>query len=216
MQIKDIPWWNRPSNRIRKGELDPAQLLSLIIWSGNRKDNAIDISNRLLKKYSLSKLSTLSLTELEQEVSKLGAIRIKAMFELFRKTNWVKRGGFKPTIESAQDVYNYFVDFLKDLKKEHFYVICLDTKNRIIEKEILVSRGTLNASLIHPREVFKEAIKRSANSVILVHNHPSGDCDPSSEDLIVTEKLVSAGELLGIKVLDHVIVGDGLWSWKEK
>jgi DNA repair protein RadC len=215
MKISDIPWWNRPSSRIRKGELDPAQLLSLIIWSGNKKDNAIDLSNKLLKKYSLSKLSTLSLTELEQEVSKLGAIRIKAMFELFRKTKWVERGGFKPTIESAQDVFNYFVDFLGSKKKEHFYVICLDTKNRIIESPVLVSRGTLNASLVHPREVFKEAVKRSANSVILVHNHPSGDCSPSSEDLMVTEKLVAVGEMLGIKVLDHVIVGEGWWSWKE-
>jgi len=215
MQIKDIPWWNRPSSRIRQGELDPAQLLSLIIWSGNKQDNAIDLSNKLLKKYSLSKLSALSLTELEQEVSKLGAIRIKAMFELFRKTKWVERGGFKPTIESAQDVFNYFVDSLKGKKKEHFYVICLDTKNRIIEGPVLVSRGTLNASLIHPREIFKEAIRRSANSVILVHNHPSGDCNPSAEDLKVTEKLVSVGELLGIKVLDHVIVGDGWWSWKD-
>jgi DNA repair protein RadC len=220
MQIKDIPWWNRPSNRIRmKGadKLDDAQLLSLIIWSGNKQDNAIDLSNKLLNKYkSLSKISNLSLTELEKEVSKLGAIRIKAMFELFRKTNWVKRGGFKPTIESAQDVYNYFVDELKGKKKEHFYVLCLDTKNRIIEREVLVSRGTLNSSLIHPREVFKEAIKRSANAVILVHNHPSGDCEPSSEDLQVTEKLVKVGEMLGIKVLDHVIVGEKWWSWKEK
>jgi DNA repair protein RadC len=220
MRIEDIPWWNRPSNRIRsKGadKLDDAQLLSLIIWSGNKQDNAIDLSNKLLNKYSLSKISTLSLTELEQEVSKLGAIRIKAMFELFKKTNWVKRGGFKPTIESAQDVFNFFVDSLVEKKKEHFYVLCLDTKNRVIERPVLVSRGTLNSSLIHPREVFKEAIKRSANAVILVHNHPSGDCSPSSDDLKVTEKLVSAGELLGIKVLDHVIVGDGFhWSWKER
>lgn len=214
-----MPWWNKPHHRLRsKGEskLNPAELLSLILWSGKKGENAIDVSNRLLNKYSFNKLTTLSLTELEKEVGKIPAVKIKAMFEIFKLTNWVKRGGFKPTIESAQDVYNYFVDFLSGKKKEHFYVLCLDTKNRIIEREVLVSRGTLNSSLIHPREVFKEAIKRSANAVILVHNHPSGDCNPSDEDLRVTEKLVSAGELLGINVLDHVIVGEGCWSWKER
>jgi DNA repair protein RadC len=218
MQIKDMPWWNKPHVRLKKNgedKLNPAELLSLILWSGKKGENAIDISNKLLKKYSFSKLASLSLTELEKEVGKLGAIKIKAMYEIFRKTNWVKRGGFKPTIESAQDVFNLFVDDLKDKKKEHFYVICIDTKNRIIEAPILVSRGTLNASLVHPREVFKEAIKRSANSIILVHNHPSGDSNPSDEDLSVTEKLKQVGSLVGIEVLDHVIVGEGYWSWKE-
>ena len=118
MQIKDIPWWNRPSNRIRKGKLDDAQLLSLIIWSGNKQDNAIDLSNKLLKKYSLSKISALSLTELEKEVSKLGAIRIKAMFELFRKTNWVKRGAFKPTIESLRIVSDIIADVVMVMEEE--------------------------------------------------------------------------------------------------
>lgn len=214
MRIKDIPWWNRPSNRLRKkGEdkLNPAELLSLIIWSGNKKENAIDMSNKLLKKYSLSKISSLSLTELEKEVGKLGAVRIKAMFELYKLTNWVKRKGFKPTIESAKDVYNYFVDELKDKKKEHFYALLLDSKNRIIKEE-LISVGTLNSSLVHPREVFKEAIKNSANAIILVHNHPSGDCEASDEDLDVSNKIRGAGKALDIKVLDHIIIGEDAWK----
>ena len=119
-----------------------------------------------------------------------------------------KRNGFKPTIESAEDVYNYFVDFLKDKKKEHFYALLLDSKNRIIKEE-LISVGTLNASLIHPREVFKAAIVNSANSIILVHNHPSGDCEASLEDQDFTEKIFQTGELLKIKILDHVIIGKG-------
>jgi len=209
MKITDMPWWNIPSNRIKKkGEdrLNSAELLSIIIWSGRRGENAIDISNRLLKKYSFSKLSNLSLRELEKEVGRIGAARIKAMYEIFKITNWVKRKGFKPTIKSAKDVYNYFVDKLKDKKKEYFYALLLDSKNRIIKDE-LISIGTLNSSLVHPREVFKEAIKNSANAIILVHNHPSGDCSPSEEDIKIAEKINKVGDSVGIKVLDHIIIG---------
>ena len=219
MKIKDIPWWNRPSNRIKKkGEdkLNPAELLSLIIWSGKKDENAIDMSNRLLKKYSFSKMSEMSLTELEKEVGKIGAVRIKSMYEIFKLTNWVKRGGFKPTIECAKDAYNYFVDELKDKKKEHFYALLLDSKNRIIKDE-LISLGTLNSSIVHPREVFKEAIKNSANSIILVHNHPSGDCEPSEQDIEITKILSNTGDLLDIRVLDHIIITqDAFLSLKEK
>src|SRR3989344_4845894 len=209
MKITDMPWWNIPSNRIKKkGEdrLNSAELLSIIIWSGRRGENAIDISNRLLKKYSFSKLSNLTLRELEKEVGRIGAARIKAMYEIFKITNWVKRKGFKPTIKSAKDVYNYFVDKLKDKKKEYFYALLLDSKNRIIKDE-LISIGTLNSSLVHPREVFKEAIKNSANAIILVHNHPSGDCSPSEEDIKIAEKINKVGDSVGIKVLDHIIIG---------
>ena len=123
------------------------------------------------------------------------------------------------TIES---LLNRLVSLEKDVKlklsnldKEHFMILHLDTRNRVIKDEI-VSVGTLNSSLIHPREVFKSAIKESANSVIIVHNHPSGEVDPSEEDKEITEILFDAGKLLSIKVLDHVIVGDGKWySFRE-
>ena len=220
MRINDIPWWNRPSNRIRKkGEdkLNPAELISLIIWSGKKGENAIDMSNRLLKRYSFSKISELSLTELESEVGKIGAVRIKAMYEIFKLTNWVKRGGFKPTIECAKDVYNHFADELKDKKKEHFYALLLDSKNRIIGDAKLISIGTLNSSLVHPREVFKSAIKESANAVILIHNHPSGNPEPSDDDYKVHDVITNSGNLLNIKVLDHIIIGrDFFYSFKEK
>ncbi|MCK5283496.1 MAG: DNA repair protein RadC [Nanoarchaeota archaeon] len=214
MRIKDMPWWNRPSNRIKKkGEdkLNPAELLSLIIWGGKKGENAIDMSNRLLKKSSFSKISEMSLTKLEKEVGKIGAARIKAMYEIFKLTNWVKRGGFKPTIESAKDVYNYFVDELKDKKKEYFYALLLDSKNRIIKEE-LISVGTLNSSLVHPREVFKEAIKASANAIVLVHNHPDSDSEPSENDIEVTKRLAKSADILNIKILDHVIIGKDGWD----
>lgn len=99
---------------------------------------------------------------------------------------------------------------LKDLKKEHFIAVFLDSKNKIIKDEV-ISVGTLNASLVHPREVFKAAIKESANAIILVHNHPSGDCEPSFEDYSITKKLKEAGELINVKFLDHIIVTGNNW-----
>ena len=219
MRIKDIPWWNRPSHRLkRKGEdkLNPAELLSIILWSGKKGENAIDMGNRLLKKYNFHKLSELSLTELEKETGKIPAVRIKAMYEIFRLTNWVKRKGFKLTIECAKDAYNFFVDELKDKKKEHFYALLLDSKNRIIDVD-LISLGDLNSSIAHPREVFKEAIRNSANSIILVHNHPSGDSEPSEQDIEITKILANTGDLLEIKLIDHIIITQyGFISLKEK
>lgn len=211
-----MPWWNRPGFRLKKGKvLNDAELLAIILGSGFKGENAIDLSNRLLKKYNFHKLAELSLTELKKELGdEVKALKIQAMFEIFKKTSKLNRKGFKPTIESAKDVYNYFVDELKDKKKEHFYALLLDSKNRIIKEE-LISVGTLNVSLIHPREVFKEAIKNSANAIILVHNHPSGDCEPSTEDLEIIEKLSKIGDILNINVLDHLIVGkEKYWSKK--
>ncbi|MFT4303502.1 MAG: RadC family protein [Candidatus Woesearchaeota archaeon] len=209
MKIKEMPWWNRPSFR-EVESLNPAELLSLIIWCGDKNNNAIDVANKLLKKYSLSKLYDVSLNELEKEVGKISARRIKAMYEIFKLTEWVSKKGFKPVIEKAEDVYNMFASELGDKKKEYLYALLLDTKNRVIKKE-LVSIGTLNSSLVHPREVFKEAIKNSANSIILVHNHPSGDCEPSIEDKEVTFILKKAANLLKINLLDHVIISSTHW-----
>ena len=113
--------------------------------------------------------------------------------------------------------YNYFVDELKDKKKEHFYALLLDSKNRIIGDAKLISIGTLNSSLVHPRELFKPAIRDSANAIILVHNHPSGNPDPSDDDYKVNEVITNSGNLLNIKVLDHIIIGkDFFYSFKEK
>ena len=213
-----MPWWNTPSYKLKKGDADklnPAELLSLILWSGNKDENAIDMSNRLLKKYSFGRLSDLSLSELEKEVDKVKALKIKAMFEIFKITDKVKRKGFKPTIECAKDVYNYFIDELKDKKKEHLYILMLDSKNRIM-KEKLISVGSLDSSLVHPREVFKEAIKESAFAIMLVHNHPSGDPEPSKDDIELTKQIIEAGKILNILVLDHVILGkDRFWNWLD-
>ncbi len=220
MRIREIPWYNRPGIRLkRKGaqSLSDAELLAIVLGRGDKTENAIDMSNRVLGCYNFNKLSDLSICELEKVLkNNVKALKIQAMFEIFRRTNRLKKNGFKTKISTAEDVYRYFVDELEVKNKEYFYALFLDTKNRILKEE-LISVGILDASLIHPREVFNPAIKASAHAVILVHNHPSGDCEPSSEDKEVTKNLVNVGGILGINVLDHVIIGkNNFMSMSEK
>jgi DNA repair protein RadC len=219
MKTKDISCFDRPWTRIKKKgvtNLSNAELLAAVIGSGYGNENALDLSHRVISKYNFNKMNDLTLPELKKEFKKeIHALKVQAMFEIFRRTNRLNKNGFKTKIKTAKDVYNYFIDNLQDKKKEHFYALLLDSKNQIISEE-LISVGTLNSSLIHPREVFNSAVKASANSIILVHNHPSGDSTPSSEDKEVTKMLYNAGHLLKIKVADHVIIGkDDYTSLKE-
>jgi len=211
MRIKDISEENRPRERIRKdgvSVLSNSELLAVILQKGTRQENVIDMSNRLISKFGIEKLSKCSISEL-MSINGIGeakATQILALFEFNKRFTISRTNGV--SIKSAKQVYEYSFPKLADEDKENFMILHLDSKNKVIKDEV-VSIGTLNSSLIHPREIFKSAIKESANSVIVVHNHPSGDPEPSSEDKIVTKKLMDAGELLGIKVLDHVIVGKG-------
>ena len=213
MRIKDISVENRPRERLEKqgpSVLSDAELLAVILKTGNKDENVIDMSNRLISKYGVDKLSNCSLTEL-QEIKGIGnakASQIIALFEFNKRHNISKQNG-KP-IKTAKDVFEYCSPKLSNLDREQFIILHLDAKNRIIKDDV-VSIGALTGTIAHPREVFKSAIKESAHSVILVHNHPSGDPTPSNEDLKMTERLFEAGEILGIKVLDHVIVGRHEW-----
>ena len=220
MKIKDIPWYDRPGARLsREGAegLSNAELLAILLGKGN-KEGILELSNRLLKKYNLNRLENLNIEELTRECKgdRIPALKILSLVELSKRYNKLIKGGYnyKP-IKNAKDVYNIFVDKYRNYKKEVLNVILLDTKNRIIStKEVSV--GTLNLNLIHPREVFKEAIKESAFAVMLVHNHPSGDPEPSEEDLIITKQIIEAGKMLNILVLDHVIIGkDSYWNWLD-
>ncbi|MCS7163459.1 MAG: DNA repair protein RadC, partial [Thermodesulfovibrio sp.] len=140
--------------------------------------------------------------------------QIKASFELGRRA--LSEKGAQKFFNSADTVYKYYYPKLKGLKKEIFITVLLDTKLKLI-KEVKVSEGILNQSLIHPREVFKEAVRESAYAIILLHNHPSGDPTPSEQDMDITRKLKEASEILDIPILDHVIIGDGSYfSMKEK
>ena len=219
MTIKYIPWYNRPGIRLKKkgvSSLSDAEVLAVVLGRGDKNENAVDLSNRVLASQNFDKIADLSLLELEKQFrNPVKAMKINAMFEIFRRTNKLRKKGYISQIKTAHDIYNYYVDELRGRTKEYFYVLFLDTKNKIL-REDLISVGTLNASMIHPREVFNPAIQASCNSVVLVHNHPSGDCEPSLNDKEVTKMLVSAGELIGINVLDHIIIGkDDYLSMKE-
>jgi len=214
MRIKDISKPNRPRERLKHNGvevLSDSELLAVIFQKGTKSENVIDMSNRLLSKYSVDTLSQCSLAELKS-VSGIGdakAMQIVACFELSKRAN----GGSiaEKVVNNSEDIAKYYMERLKDKKKEYFIAVFLDSKNKIIKDEV-ISVGTLNASLVHPREVFKEAIKCSANSIILVHNHPSGDCEASGEDYFITKKLKLAGSEIGIKIIDHLVIGSNEWT----
>jgi DNA repair protein RadC len=219
MRIKDISLDNRPRERLQKhgtAVLSDAELLAIVLRSGTAQENVIDMSNRLISRHGLNKLSDLSLKEL-QEIKGIGpakATQILALFELNRRCNISKLD--KKQIESAKDIFDIFHEKLKDEKKEKFIAIHLDSKYNIIKEEV-ISIGTLDASIVQPREVFKGAIKESAHAIILVHNHPSGDPTPSKEDIEVTRQIMKASEVLDIELLDHIIIGENnYFSFKEQ
>jgi DNA repair protein RadC len=225
MKIKDLPNSSRPRERFLKygkENLSDAELFAIILRTGTLKENVVDMSNRLIKEHGLDKMFDCSLKEL-QEIKGIGpskAMQILAMSELGKRHSKSKNPITK--ISKAEDVYNYFKDSLENEKQENFYILILNNANKIINKE-LICKGILDSVILHPREIFKPAIKHSASKIILIHNHPSGDPKPSQEDLQITKQLIEAGKLIDIKVLDHVIIGSkenpgdgkGFWSWVE-
>ncbi|AKB28540.1 DNA repair protein RadC [Methanosarcina siciliae T4/M] len=212
VRIHDLPEEERPRERlIRNGpeSLSNAELLGIILRTGSREENVISLCSRILKEYNIKQLSLANVSRLTQVhgVGKAKAAQIAAVFELARRLEiFVEEP--KRKICSPKDVYSLMYPRMREQKKEKFITLYLDTKNQILKEEV-VSIGSLNASIVHPREVFKSALLESSASVIMVHNHPSGDPSPSREDIMVTEKLVEGGKLLGIDILDHIIIGDG-------
>lgn len=212
VRIHDIPEEERPRERlIRNGpeSLSNAELLGVILRTGSKEENVVSLSSRILTEYSIKQLSLANVSRLMQVhgVGKAKAAQIAAVFELARRLETFVEEP-KRKICSPKDVYTLMYPKMREQKKEKFITLCLDTKNQILKEEV-VSIGSLNASIVHPREVFKSALLESSASVIMVHNHPSGDPSPSREDIMVTEKMVEGGKLLGIDVLDHIIIGDG-------
>jgi len=214
--IKEWPEDERPRERLLKhgpSTMSDAQLLAIILRTGGGGRSALDIGMDLLSTFrSFSELEQASLAEFSsiKGIGKAKTAQIKAALEIGKRLNH-EPSPKGPAFSSGQDVYNYFSPKMKGLRKEVFHCVLLDVKNRLI-RDLKISEGTLTASLIHPRESFRDAIKESAASVIFIHNHPSGDPTPSREDIAITEKLENAGETLGIKVLDHIIVADGGYS----
>jgi DNA repair protein RadC len=214
--IKKWPEGERPRERlVRFGarNLSDAQLLAIIIRTGGSGKSALDLAIETLHTFgSLDKLDNASPSEVAsiKGMGKAKVAQIKAALELGRRL-LEERHEKGPVFSTGRDVYAYYHPLFKNLKKEVFRCAMLDAKNRMI-KECRISEGTLTNSLIHPREAFRDAIRESAASVIFVHNHPSGDTSPSREDIFITERLVDSGEIVGIKVLDHVIIGDDQYT----
>jgi DNA repair protein RadC len=219
LRITDIPEEDRPSSRLLKcgaASLSNPELLSLILRTGSVQENAINLSQRVLSQFDLKQLSAINSSQLMKiHGIKAGkATQIVACFELARRLEMFDSSP-KFKINSPEDVYRRLYPTMRELKKEHFIELCLDTKNQVI-REDTISIGSLNANVVHPREVFRTALMESASSIIVSHNHPSGDPMPSREDIEMTKKLVETGKIMGIDVLDHVIIGDGRhFSMKE-
>lgn len=219
--IKDIPQGDRPRERLIKygpEALSNSELLAIIIRTGTKNINALSLAQRILSLGDgLKFLQESSIQELSS-ISGIGnskAAIIKASVELGNRVRSFK-GRENIKITSPKDVANMLLDDMRYLKKEHFKVVFLNVKNVVIDVSDL-SIGSLNSSIVHPREVYYDAIKKTAYSIIVCHNHPSGDPTPSKEDISITKRLIEVGKIIGIELLDHIIIGnDDYISFKEK
>ena len=227
MENKGINKWpedERPRERLIKfgaSGLSNAHLLAIILRTGGRDKSAIGLARELLTHFgTLQKLDGAASAEFS-DIKGMGPAKtaqLKAAFELGRRLLRSENGTTpkNPFFKNSREVFEYYKPLFYGLKKERFLCALLDTKNRIF-KENVVSEGTLTSSPVHPREVFRDAIKEAAASVLFVHNHPSGDPSPSRDDINITKRLVETGNVVGIKVLDHLIISDGKYlSLMEK
>ena len=221
VMIRDLPLEERPREKLKlfgAGSLSNAELLAILIRTGNRNESAVQIATRILAGGGgLRSLPDLSLEDL-QENKGIGpdkAVTIKAALELGCRLATAPKE-VSGSITNPRQAADLFMEELRYKKKEYFKILLLNTKNQFISKEE-ISVGSLSASIVHPREIFNLPLRKSAASVILCHNHPSGDPSPSQEDLEVTRRLVDAGTILGIAVRDHIIIGDGsFFSFRER
>ena len=220
MNIKSLPFEERPREKMIKHgprTLTDSELLAIILRTGNKKESVIGLSNKLFKKYNLRSLSRIKITSLKKQlgIGDVKASQIIACFELGKRLAAFKEDK-KPIIKNAKDIAKLFLPEMSVLEKEHFKGIYLDSRKRIIKQENIFV-GSLNESVVHPREIFKIALDENAAAVIILHNHPSGDPTPSSYDIEMTKELIKAGDLLGIQILDHIIIGGKKYvSLREK
>lgn len=218
-KIKDLPLHKRPREKLsEKGaeNLSDAELLAILIRTGRAGKSALDIAKDILKKYPLSKLLSVSKDDLVaiKGLENTKAITIKAALELGQRAANLFSDAL-PILDSPKAIAAQLLD-LRGKHKEHFMAIYLNARNQLVHKET-ISVGTLTASLVHPREVFEPAVRHFASSVVLAHNHPSDNPEPSDEDIQLTENLIRAGKIMDIDLIDHIIItNNGYTSFKEK
>ena len=212
VRAKDLPKALQPRekfDRLGPENLSESDLLALLLRTGTAGTNVVELAETLLLQYgSLSALSRTSIAEL-QKIHGIGREKakiLKAALEIGRRLVQ-ENVGENPRIASPEEAAAVLRERARGLDREVFWVLLLDTKSRLMAPPCEVSKGTLNSSLVHPREIFKPAIQNSAASIILAHNHPSGDPSPSAQDIRITKKLIEAGTTMEIKVLDHLIIG---------
>jgi len=217
-KIKDLPEADRPREKlIKKGSqnLKDEELLAILLRTGREGKNVLEVAKQILRKYSKKRLFKMKYEDLSKikGIGPAKACIILASQELVKRALKIQDSGL-PIVQSINDVILQ-VGYIREKTREHFVAIYLNARNELLfRKHIFI--GTLNASLVHPREIFSEALRHNAASVILVHNHPSGDAEPSQDDLEITKRIIEAGKIMGIDVLDHVIITKNkIFSFKE-
>mgnify|MGYP001176812012 CR=1 FL=1 len=221
-KVKELPIDDRPREKlILRGvqSLSDAELIAILLRTGTKGKNVIQIAQSLISKYgnlNILSMQTIDAIKKFPGIGKDKAATLIAAFEISRRADAQKKWFSNKKITSPSDVAEVFIPLLRDEVKEKFYVLCLNSANKIIKNE-LISVGNLNSSVVHAREVFKVAIENNSANIILLHNHPSGNPEPSREDISLTKKLVEAGRLLEIQVFDHIIIaGNNYTSLVEK
>lgn len=214
INFKNIPDSDKPRERLYmygSENLSNEELISIILKTGTKKMSVKELSLKLLEMVGdIGKLRDIGINTLMKidGIGRVKAIEIKAALELGRRVYMNNENLDKVKFNNAEVIYNYFYEILSNKKQEYFYCVYLDTKGKYIDKKCLFV-GTINSSIVHPREVFKEAYLLSANGIICVHNHPSGDSSPSKEDIVITKKMKEISIIHGIGFIDHIIIGKG-------
>jgi DNA repair protein RadC len=222
LTVKELPLDDRPREKLLlrgSQNLSDAELVAILLRTGKKGKSVLEIARELIStEGNLAMLATKTVDSL-QKVSGIGkdkAATIAAAFELSRRILSQSKWFSNQKVTSPQEIADIFIPILRDDTKERFIVVCLNSSNKIIKHET-ISIGNLNSSIVHPREIYKVAIDCSSASIILIHNHPSGNPEPSSEDIRITKKIVESGQILDIPVFDHLIIaGETYTSFVEK
>ncbi|MCM3611374.1 DNA repair protein RadC [Planococcus sp. MERTA32b] len=212
LMIRDVHTADRPRERLVKQgatSLSNQELIAIMLRTGTRQESVLHLANRVLHHFEqIQQLKDASIEELTSinGIGQAKAVQLMAAVELGRRLS-SKQTDVKFTIRSPKDAASFLMADMTSLKQEHFVVLFLNIKNQVLHRQTIFV-GSLNASIVHPREIFREAVRRSAASIVCAHNHPSGNPAPSPEDIAVTKRLMEAGSIVGIELLDHIIIGD--------